>query len=316
MAVVSQGVDFDFPPRPTAADLVAAGKRFAGRYVGPGTADKHLTAPECDDLLSHGIDIFLLAEGVADGATGGRLTGRSHALQASSDAAKLGAPADIPIYFAVDYDVTAQTWPAARDYLAGAGEILGPARVGVYGERDVMAWAQRDGVASWFFQTYAWSRGLWFAGNHIEQYLNGQIIGAGHVDLCRAMRENFGQWRSAVAPPKGDEMGLLVYSGKTAAVYYGTGATAPSGRVALWHVKGEPPFGPGLLDALKKSGAAEIHLPSDVAPEDTGIYDIDPQPWPVGGHQPPTFPQSLTFSTTGTASFAPATPGLTSSNDA
>jgi hypothetical protein len=59
-----------------------------------------------------------------------------------------------------------------------------------------MQWAARDGVAAWFFQTYAWSGGLWYGGNHVEQYKNGVIVAGGEVDLCRSVKAEFGQWRA------------------------------------------------------------------------------------------------------------------------
>lgn len=191
---MTEGVDYAFPPLPTARGLADVGKRFAGRYVGPGSG-KFLTAPERDALFAEGIDIFLLVEGEADSARGGRPVGQQHAQLALDHARSLGAPVDrLAFYHAVDYDLATSDWPTAADYLRGAGDVLGVARVGVYGEHDVMAWAARDGVAAWFFQTYAWSYGAWFAGNHVEQYLNTQQVAGGEVDLCRARQANFGQW--------------------------------------------------------------------------------------------------------------------------
>lgn len=196
---MAEGVDYSFAS-PSAAGLAAAGKKFAGRYVGPGSG-KFLTIPERDALFANGLDIFLLAEGSVDSALGGWSVGVDHARQARDHARSLGAPDSTAIYFAVDYDVSSKGWTAPRDYLAGAGSVLGPGRVGVYGEYDVMGWAQRDGVAAWFFQTYAWSSGQWFAGNHVEQYHNGVIVAGGEVDLCRSKQPNFGQWRADGADP-------------------------------------------------------------------------------------------------------------------
>lgn len=196
---MAEGVDYSFA-RPSPAGLAAAGKRFAGRYVGPGTG-KLLSAPERDALHGAGLDIFLLAEGFADSAAGGYGVGVSHAQSALNAARALGAPDSAAVYFAVDYDVAASAWAAPREYLRGAGSVIGPGRVGVYGKRDVMVWAQRDGVAAWFFQTYAWSLGEWFDGNHVEQYLNGQEVAGGEVDLCRSKVPNFGQWRADGADP-------------------------------------------------------------------------------------------------------------------
>jgi len=190
---MTEGVDYAFPPLPSAQGLADAGKRFAGRYVGPGSG-KFLTPPERDALFANGLSIFLLAEGSDDSASGGYNVGHQHAILARDHAKQLGAPDSTAIYFAVDYDVDQWGWPMARDYLRGACDVLGVGRVGVYGKRDVMAWAARDRAASWFFQTYAWSYGQWWSGNHVEQYLNGVQVAGGDVDLCRAKQSNFGQW--------------------------------------------------------------------------------------------------------------------------
>lgn len=211
---VQQGVDYSFA-RPSPAGLAAAGMHFAGRYVGPGSG-KFLTDPERVALFAAGLDIFLLAEGNADSAAGGYNVGVNHAQLALSHARQLGAPDSVAIYFAVDYDVSSKGWETGpREYLRGACSVLGVGRVGVYGSYRVMGWAQRDAVASWFFQTYAWSAGAWYQGNHVEQWKNGVIVAGGEVDLCRSMVDEYGQWRaSGIAPqPRkavGDDMIRLI----------------------------------------------------------------------------------------------------------
>lgn len=191
----AEGVDYAFPPLPTAAGLAAAGKRFAGRYVGPGSG-KFLSPAERDALFVAGLEIFLLAEGAENSAAGGYTVGVVHAREAAAHARHLGAPDSTVIYFAVDYDVQPSGWAGPREYLRGACDVLGRERVGVYGSIEVMGWAQRDRVADWFFQTYAWSFGAWFAGNHLEQYHNNVELDGAKVDLCRSKVDNFGQWRA------------------------------------------------------------------------------------------------------------------------
>ncbi len=198
MVSQSEGVDYSFA-RPSPAGLAAAGKTFAGRYVGPGSG-KLLTAGERDELLAAGLDIMLLAEGTADGALGGYNMGVYHGELAKAAAQALGAPWDTAIYFAVDFDVTADQWPIVAQYLHGAGFAVGAPQVGVYGGLRAVQWAARDGVADWFFQTYAWSEGQWFPGNHVEQYHNGVQLAGGEVDLCRSVQAEFGQWRANPAP--------------------------------------------------------------------------------------------------------------------
>jgi hypothetical protein len=215
VAVTEEGVDYAFTVV-NEEELHAAGKRFAGRYGGPGTADKHLTAAERDRLFAAGLDIMCLAEGAAGDALQGRALGVAHGQSAAAMFHALGAPDSAAIYAAVDFDCTASQWPAVANYLRGFGAGLGsPARVGVYGGLRVMQWAARDRVASYFFQTYAWSGGAWFAGNHVEQYRNGVALAGGEVDLCRSKVANFGQWSRTPPPPNPPNGGDVPYTLRT-----------------------------------------------------------------------------------------------------
>lgn len=196
--------DYSFSP-PTVASLVAAGIRSAGRYVGPGTPDKHLHPAELAALFTAGLSVFLLAEGQANDALKGRKLGAAQGASAVRDAQALGAPAGVAIIGNVDFDVTAAQWPACRDYMAGFAEQVRAAgyRVGLYGGYNAIAWGARDAVAEIFFQTYAWSGGRWHPAAQIQQYRNGVSMGGGDVDLCRTMVADFGQWaRGGIAPVK------------------------------------------------------------------------------------------------------------------
>lgn len=189
-----EGVDYAFS-RPNIGQLAALGKVFACRYGGPGTSPKHLTPAETQTLITAGIALVANAEGAADGMLGGYSVGVSWARSAEEHFARCGMPSDRPIYLSADFDVTSSQWPAVREALRGAASVLGASRVGVYGGRHAIEWARRDGVAAWFWQTYAWSGGVWVPGNHIEQYLNGVPLGGATLDLDRALQNDFGQWK-------------------------------------------------------------------------------------------------------------------------
>lgn len=192
--MIIEGVDYaESSPDPNG--LYTAGKRFAVRYGGPGGDWKHLTSSEAVALDAAGLAIVANAEGTADGLLGGWSSGVDWASRGDAHFRSLGMPAGRPIYLSVDFDVTSAQWPRVAEALRGAASVIGANRVGVYGSHDVMRWARRDWVAAWFWQTYAWSNGVWATGNHIEQYRNGVIVAGGQVDLCRAMMANYGQWR-------------------------------------------------------------------------------------------------------------------------
>jgi hypothetical protein len=190
-----EGVDYAFS-QPSTAALVAAGKRFACRYGGPGSAGKQLDAAELAALSAAGIAVVANAEGAADGLKGGYAAGRSWAADADQYFRALGMPADRPIYLSVDFDASSSHWPALDAAMDGAASVLGRDRVGVYGGYRVIAHfaSMKDRLATWYWQTYAWSAGRWHPAAHIQQYRNGVTIGGADCDLNRAMVSDYGQW--------------------------------------------------------------------------------------------------------------------------
>lgn len=238
--MTTQLIDYS-SARPSPAGLVRAGIRGVGRYVGAlGSISKQLGATEAAALRAAGLDIFLLVEEAADSAMGGTAVGARHARSAVDMAHGLGAPPTTALYFAVDFDVTAAQWPTVASYLNGAASGAGAARVGIYGGRNAVLWARRDRVASWFFQTYAWSDpdhdGItdWVPGNHIEQYHNGQTVPGtvGDVDLCRTDVDDYGQWRVKAGPsPTTKRDGLMfgVKEESSAAIWLSTGGRRRGG---------------------------------------------------------------------------------------
>lgn len=189
-----EGVDYAFS-RPDIGGLAAAGKVFACRYGGPGSSTKHLTLAEAQALSAAGISIVANAEGSADGMLGGFNAGVSWARSAETHFRNCGMPPDRPIYLSADFDVTSAQWPTVANALRGAASVLGATRVGLYGGRRAIEWARRDGVAAWYWQTFAWSGGVWVPGNHLEQYRNTVTLAGGTLDLDRAVPTDYGQWR-------------------------------------------------------------------------------------------------------------------------
>lgn len=226
--MVIEGVDYS-TARPSPAGLYAAGKRFASRYIGPGTSPKHLTATEATALRAAGIAVVLNAEGATSGLQG-RTAGISWATMADDHARQIGAPSHLPIYFSADWQVTAAQWPGVAEALRGAASVIGAARVGLYGSYDAIGWAVRDGVAAWLWQTYAWSAGRWHPAAHVQQYRNGVALAGGDVDLDRAMVANYGQW--AANTEEGDDMAKIVRVKEDGACWVTNGPQR-------WHVQTE-----------------------------------------------------------------------------
>lgn len=189
-----EGVDYAFPPRPDLNVLKTAGKSFLCRYGGPGTIDKQLDPAEALRATTLGFKLVANAEGSASGLLGGFDVGVSWARSAEARFKLCGMPTGRPIYLSVDFDVVSSQWPNVAAALRGAASVIGTDRVGIYGGLRAVTWARRDGVARWFWQTYAWSGGTWAPGNHIEQYRNGVNIAGANLDLDRAISGDYGQW--------------------------------------------------------------------------------------------------------------------------
>jgi hypothetical protein len=196
---MSEGVDYSYD-HPDPGGLSTVGKTFVMRYVGPGSAGKLLTLSEVDSLVAHHLWIVSLVEGAARGALSGRDTGRDHARWGRDHAHTLGAPAHRPLYFAVDWDLLTSELPAVDAYFAGVHDVLPHGEIGIYGGVRAMRWAVQRGWGAWFYQTYAWSDGSWYAGNHVEQYRNGVSLVGGTVDLDRGRKVDFGQWQPGRLP--------------------------------------------------------------------------------------------------------------------
>lgn len=190
---MAEGVDYS-GARPSSFCLKGAGKRFVGRYFGPGGSWKHATRAEVAAHKAAGLAVVALAEGFPRDPLDGEPRGRAHAIMADSAVRQAGMGDDIPIYFAVDFNAQPGQYKVIGRYLYGIAQTIGLRRVGLYAGYNVIKWADEANVATWFFQTYAWSGGRWWKGNHIEQYRNKVIVCGGEVDLCRSKRDNFGQW--------------------------------------------------------------------------------------------------------------------------
>jgi hypothetical protein len=193
-----RGVDYSWG-RPSPAALVAAGYTFAVRYLSSWAphAGKRLTAGEARALSAAGLDVVLVYEDLAgDFLVDPEATGRAHAAAARAQAATLGAPPDVPIYFAIDRDPRpAATLRAGLTYLRYAAGELGPARVGVYGGHAIVQAALDGGSCRYGWQTYAWSDGMWWPGAQLRQVKTGVQFDGVDVDEDEAQSADFGAWR-------------------------------------------------------------------------------------------------------------------------
>lgn len=204
--MATEGLDYSWA-RPGGRTIKNAGYKFVVRYLfEDGIGGKGLDAGELADLLANGLEIVLVYEAYASSPKGGRSVGQAHARASEREIKRLGLPANSPVYFAIDWDAQASEQGVVDEYLRGAADVVGIKRVGVYGSADVMTRCMQNKTATWFWQTYAWSRGRVQQGIHLYQYLNGQNLN-GAVDYNRTSLDNYGQVSKAgkvSAPSQGD----------------------------------------------------------------------------------------------------------------
>ncbi|MCC9307673.1 DUF1906 domain-containing protein [Kitasatospora sp. RB6PN24] len=195
---MTAGVDYAWG-HPGGAALQAAGIQFAARYLSHDQS-KALDRAEADDLAAHGVWSVVVFEDAAERPLSGRAAGVADAQMASAQAIAAGMPDGRPIYFACDFDVTPQQQTAVNDYLAGAGSVLGPGRVGVYGGYWTVSRALDAGVAMWGWQTVGWSGGQWDPRAQLRQLGSTVTIGGVDCDTDTAQAEDYGQWMPGRVP--------------------------------------------------------------------------------------------------------------------
>lgn len=180
---------------PNFQQVADAGYVAVGCYIGAGSLDKRLNAAERDRIFAAGLGIYLLCEGGAGDYQFGAPMGRTHANLVLSDYARLGIPRDKPTYFAIDQQVTtAAGLLKVKDYMTGASSVMGVSCTGDYGSALVCKYCSDNRLATYAYQTLAWSNGTWWTGDNIRQEHNGMNLFGGNVDIGHARTLEFGQW--------------------------------------------------------------------------------------------------------------------------
>jgi hypothetical protein len=193
--MTTTGVDYS-DGDPGGAALAAAGMSFAARYLSHN-AGKNLTRAEADDLAAHGVSCVVVWETMAQRAGAGRAAGMADAKEAAAQATARGMPSGRPIYFAVDYDATPS---AVVAYFQGVASVLGLARTGVYGGYKVVDYLLDHKLATWAWQTVAWSGGRWDPRAVIRQYASTIRINGVSCDHDTAYAADYGQWMPGRTP--------------------------------------------------------------------------------------------------------------------
>jgi Rv2525c-like, glycoside hydrolase-like domain len=177
--------------RPTVAQLKSWNAVAVCQYVGQDTTGKNMTAADVSCHAAAGIKTITCFEFSAAQAKNGYSQGVTDAQLGLSQAAACGMPNWAPIFFAVDVDLQdyapGSSDPMAKlgpvgQYFRGACSVLGLDRVGVYGSYYVVERTINACVATYGWQTVAWSGGQ-IDTAQIQLYQTGQRLAGGQVDV-------------------------------------------------------------------------------------------------------------------------------------
>lgn len=150
--------------KPPAAAIKAAGYSFAIGYLSTDTS-KNLTAAFVADCHAHGIAVGAVWETTSARALAGQAAGVTDAQKANTQAAALGIPTAVPVYFAVDTDTTVAK---VTGYFEGVRSSSAHP-VGAYGSLAVVDGLLKAGLAVVGWQTSAWSGGKVSTRAHLYQ---------------------------------------------------------------------------------------------------------------------------------------------------
>lgn len=186
--------------RPSGRAIRDAGGTFVCRYLtdgGPSLPGKQLIASEVRDLQQNGIAIVCNYETYADRMKSGYDGGKADAQYSNGYVAQLGL-VGAPVYFSADWDTTEADQTAVNDYLRGASDMLGKARVGIYGGFWSVSRALDAGVCTYAWQTAAWSGSNRDTRMHIFQDTDAGYVNVAGVqcDVDYRYPDDFGQYRS------------------------------------------------------------------------------------------------------------------------
>ncbi len=209
---MGKAIDCTNDTRPYISKIKAAGVSVVIRYVG-SSAWKCIAKPEADALRANHVAIASVYETTVDMMLKGKTAGVNGAKAAMAGIRAAGGPSNAFVYFACDEDTSNTT--AVCDYLAGAAQVLGASRCGIYGSGAVVAAALKSGHATkgWRSLSTGWSGyGLRPRGLVLLQY--GKKYGSimPDYDADDTLAADVGQWNytppTPPAPPKPFPLGL------------------------------------------------------------------------------------------------------------
>ena len=192
-SIIKKGVDYAWG-HPSGAAIAAKGYSFCCRYLS-NTPSKNIDLVELNDLHANSLSVVLIWETSSRRPTEGKQAGIDDATKAKAQALALGAdPIRLVLYFACDWDFSELDVPNVNAYFAGVCEVLPVSQVGVYGSFFIVKELLDAKLATYAWQTSAWSENQWDSRCNIKQVSYNVSINKVSCDINEACTDDFGQW--------------------------------------------------------------------------------------------------------------------------
>ena len=279
---MSFGVDYSVG-FPGASALRNAGVTFVARYLSPPPNSKNLSFSELQSCLKGGIDVVVVYETTAQRALSG-FSGGQHDAGVADSMVKSFGMAGIPIYFAVDWDVTPGQQGAVNSYLDGVASVIGRDRTGIYGGYYPVKRALDAGKAHYAWQTYAWSGGNKDSRMNLYQYSNGRSLAGIQVDFDVSMTGDYGQWPRKGVNVKPEDLILKQGDSGDAVKYL-------QGRLNVWNVAHPTLVIDGVFGNATSDAVGEMQKEHGL----TVDRIVGPATWAELDKTPPVDPPPNTF---------------------
>lgn len=174
--------------------LVKNGITHVGRYL-PTSSWKGLTGAEVNAIHSSGLHLITIFEkGSTKESYFLKDQGIQDANEAYSLAKALNQTKGTAIYFTVDFDAQTKDFPNILNYFQGVKDTLKSYKIGCYGKFEVIQLLQSKKLVDYYWQTYAWSRGLHAKGVHLFQYKNDITQYGLNLDMNQIEIDDCGCW--------------------------------------------------------------------------------------------------------------------------
>ncbi|WP_445487433.1 glycoside hydrolase domain-containing protein [Niallia sp. 03133] len=181
----------------TAKGLKNAGFDYAARYLGDSW--KSFNQEEAAAIQAEGLNLISIYQKSANyGSYFTSLQGAADVKEAMEYAQSVQQPKGTAIYFAVDFDASFYQLKSVLQYFSEIQRIVKNYKIGIYGSYKVVNAVKDAGLADFYWQTYAWSRGQVADFIHMYQCENNIRTAGVTIDRNNIIKSP-GHWKKETA---------------------------------------------------------------------------------------------------------------------